>query len=398
MTSDTKHPIPSPPRRVAIVGGGISGIACSWELRKHQCTVDIYEADSRLGGHAHSVTFEGEKHRVDVDTGFIAMDEATYPHFNAFLKELGIKTIPTDMSFGVSTADGAFEWGSYSISSFVGKMSHLVSPWYWRLLFDIVRFGLFAKDILDEDRRTPYSATSYGRHNNAEEDVVGNDGLTRSDLFESIGTYLRRKRYSDQFITYYLIPMVAAPWCIDPDEFARSFPAKPLIGFMRDHGLLDTVTRALRWRSFRNGSKTYVDSFQRSLPTRHQLHLSRPVKKVTRVEGGTILEFSQQPQKAYDHVVLAVHANQALQLLGEEATSSERKILGSFKTSKNICYLHSDTSSSQVYHHPLVSAESIQMAARLHMINAVGTVSFAGAWMGFGFHEDGNGNGGVDLI
>ncbi|KUI60928.1 Protoporphyrinogen oxidase 2, chloroplastic/mitochondrial [Cytospora mali] len=476
MSSDSQKLVPSPPRRVAIVGGGISGIACSWELRKHNCTVDIYEADSRLGGHAHSVTFEGDQQRVDVDTGFIAMEEATYPRFNSFLEELGVKTIPTDMSFGVSTADGAFEWGSYSISSFVGKVSHLLSPWFWRLVFDVVRFSLFAQDILDEDQEALYSATSYKKCSNKEKHILGDDHPMTADLFESIGAYLRRQRYSDQFITYYLIPMVAAPWCIDPDEFARSFPAKSLIQFMLDHGLLDTVIKTLRWRSFRNGSKTYVDAFQRSLPPRHQLHLSTPVQKVTRAEGGTILEFSKHPQKTYDHVVLAVNANQALHLLGDEATSLERKILSCFKTSKNICYLHSDTSflpkrpsarvawncflgrsndgtstltkhttlqkapfekersspshssicltfdmnklqsipfpgepgspgrvlvsmnplriprslqSSHVYHHPLISAESIHMAARLHTINGVAGVTFAGAWMGFGFHEDG---------
>lgn len=114
-----------------------------------------------------------------------------------------------------------------------------------------------------------------------------------------------------------------------------------------DHGLLNTVTRTLRWRSFSNGSKTYVGAFQRSLPPRHRIHLSTPVQKVRRVDSGTVLEFPKHPQTTtYDHVVLAVHANKALSLLGDEATSLERMILDSFKTSKKICYLHSDTSVS----------------------------------------------------
>lgn len=155
--------------------------------------------------------------------------------FSAFLRELGVHTIPTDMSFGVSTADGAFEWGSHSISSFVGKLSNLFSPWFWRLAFDVVRFSLFARDILDEEQQeAPRADNSYiGYSISREKRVVGEDiPKTRSEPSESIGTYLRRQRYSGQFITYYLLPMVAAPWSADGNEFARTFPAKTLIQFM----------------------------------------------------------------------------------------------------------------------------------------------------------------------
>ncbi|RYP87149.1 hypothetical protein DL769_000608 [Monosporascus sp. CRB-8-3] len=397
----------SPARRVAIVGGGIAGIACSWELRKQDCTVDIYESESRLGGHANSVPFKGAGGSVDVDTGFIAMDEVTYPQFNAFLKELGVNTIPTDMSFAVSTGDGIFEWSSNSIISFICNLSRLLSPWFWRLMFDVVRFYLFAQDILFEEA----TAEPSGKGANTLDDDPSANPL------ETIGDYLRRKRYSDQFRTYFLIPMVAAPWCIDPEDFEHNFPAKPLIRFIEV-------------------SLTFVD---RSCQT-------------------------------FDYVVLAVHANQALELLGNDATDLERKLLSSFKTSKNEknsiahciqhlprrssaraawnCFLESSNQttkksglaqllpdergsrkkisitfdmnklqaiplpgepgspgrvlvsmnpihipysfqSSHVYHHPLISSESILMARNLHLINGVRNIGFAGAWMGFGFHEDG---------
>lgn len=138
------------------------------------------------------------------------------------------------MSFGVCTSDGAFEWGSYSILGFIGKLSNLLSPWFWRLMFDVVRFGLFAQDILNEEEQKPCctSITDYEECDDGEKDVRGCDGPTAPDLFESIVAYLRRNRYSDQLITYFLIPMVAAPWCIDPEEFASTFPAKQLIRFM----------------------------------------------------------------------------------------------------------------------------------------------------------------------
>ncbi|KID63324.1 amine oxidase, partial [Metarhizium hybridum] len=209
------------PRRIAIVGGGIAGIACSWELRKHSARnvrVDIYESESKLGGHANSVPFKGNGTSVDVDTGFIVMDEATYPRFNTFLGDLGIKTIPTDMSFGVTTTDKTFEWSSRSMGSFVATLTLLLSPWVWRLIFDIVRFSLFAEDILYERGTTPRRGEE--------------ESCPMSTPLESIGSYLIRQGYSSQFTTYFLIPMVAAPWCIDPDEFSRSFPARPLIHFM----------------------------------------------------------------------------------------------------------------------------------------------------------------------
>ncbi len=149
--------------------------------------------------------------------------------FNAFLGELGVKTIPTDMSFGVSTTDGTIEWGSTSFWSFIGRPVHLFSPWFWRLIFDVVRFSYFARDILSENSyasggvRPADSPCSRG--DSSTED------LTEGEL-ESIGDYLRRQKYSNQFLRYFLIPTVAAPWCIDPEEFSRTFPAKPLIHFM----------------------------------------------------------------------------------------------------------------------------------------------------------------------
>lgn len=152
--------------------------------------------------------------------------------FNAFLHQLGIQTVPTDMSFGVSTAGGGFEWGSYSLLSFLGNLWSLLQPWIWRLGFDIIRFRLFARDILYEveaDHDKPCEETPLLNKSTA-------DGLAsvaaEAARYESIGTCLKRWRYSDQFIRYFLIPMAAAPWCNDPDEFAQTFPAKPLIQFM----------------------------------------------------------------------------------------------------------------------------------------------------------------------
>ena len=143
--------------------------------------------------------------------------------FTAFLKELRVETVPTDMSFGVSEDDGAFEWASTSFGSFLGNFSQLFSLWFWRLVFDIVRFNYFATDVLLENHTFPAARRS---------EPIEEDGAMHRATLESIGDYLDREGYSEQFKRYYIIPMVAAPWCIDPDEFARHFPAATLIRFM----------------------------------------------------------------------------------------------------------------------------------------------------------------------
>jgi predicted NAD/FAD-binding protein len=134
------------------------------------------------------------------------------------------------MSFGVSISDGQFEWGSKSISSFVGQLSTLLKPWFWRLVFDVLRFSFFAEEILYE-YSTPSTHNLFDKIScqatNGHEDKI-----FCSRPLESIGDYLNRMGYSKQFIECFLIPMVAAPWCIDPERFARTFPARPLIEFM----------------------------------------------------------------------------------------------------------------------------------------------------------------------
>ncbi|KAI8950463.1 FAD/NAD(P)-binding domain-containing protein [Xylaria longipes] len=451
--------------RVAIVGGGISGIACSWELRNHDCIVDIYESESRLGGHANSVPFRGNGQTFHVDTGFIVMEESNYPQFYQFLKELGVGTIPTNMSFGVSSTDqNGYEWSSNSVWNFFLNLSNLLSTRFWRLVLDIIWFYTFADDILFEEEPSAL------RHvERADVQHVDSGDLPRPIYYESIGSYLQRKGYSAMFITQFLIPMLASPWCTDPDHFARSFPAKLIIQFMLKHDLLNTITDKMEWQSFHNGSKEYVVAFQKYISPRHHIHLNTVVHSVTRTQGMVSLRFADGSSRSYDHVVLAIHANQAITLLGDDATALEHRILSNFKTTKNVCVLHSDTtflpqsqslqtawnclldteqsgthfdtgkvrstslysSKSRIsvtfdinkvqgiplpgapsspgrvmvtmnphrvpnsqqglyeYHHPLITSESFSMVRHMHKINGVDRISFAGAWMGFGFHEDG---------
>ncbi|KAI9722162.1 MAG: hypothetical protein M1828_004844 [Chrysothrix sp. TS-e1954] len=438
-------------KRIAIVGTGVSGIACSWALRGSAHHVDLYDGDDRMGGHANSVPFTGNGYTYPVDTGFIALNSENYPNFCNFLDNLGVSTSPTDMSLSVSRDQGAFEWASTSLRGFVSQTSNLLKPSFWRMAFDVVRFNYFATDLLVQLDKGHGDVKPFSK------------ALASPSELESIGAYLDREGYSAHFKKDYLIPMVAAPWCIEPDEFSTNFPASTLIRFMWNHRLLDTVSETLQWSTVQGGSKSYVDAFANTMPLNHHVHLETPIESVSRTDDGkmSLVTCSGQTE-IYDHVILAVHANQALKILGEGAKEIEKDILQHFHTRKNVCVLHSDESlmpnrpttyaawnclmrssagpqvlpeehdkqisltfdmnklqqipmpgedyspgrvlismnpihepepatvqSSHVYYHPLLSSASVSATSRLGSINGVDRVSFAGAWMGHGFHEDG---------
>lgn len=244
------------------------------------------------------------------------------------------------MSFSVSMDGGMFEWASTSIGGFLAQLSNIFRPWFWRLVFDILRFNLFAAEILSSDE---YGSVEKSRSR------VDDKRPTPICEGESIGSYLERHCYSPQFRENYIIPMVAAPWCIDPDEFSNRFPAKDLIEFMLSHALLDTMWRTLRWHTIETGSVAYVDAFMRSLQPDQHLHLGAAVQQIDRQSNGKIrLTVGEGSREEFDHVILAVHANQALKALGKSATASEKDILSNFHTTRNVCVLHSDESVSLV--------------------------------------------------
>ena len=155
--------------------------------------------------------------------------------FSQFLRELDVETIPTDMSFGVSKYNGELEWGSSSLLAFFGKLSHLLRPFYWRLIFDILRFNFFAPDILSSrgsDMASHRHPQPRDKDKNADEEQTESLNSQKDLSMESIGDYLTRQRYSKQFMEDYIIPMVAAPWCIEPGRVFDTFPAATLIHFM----------------------------------------------------------------------------------------------------------------------------------------------------------------------
>ncbi|KAM5534988.1 hypothetical protein V8D89_011361 [Ganoderma adspersum] len=428
--------------RVAVVGSGVSGLGATWLLNEYtDHEVHLFEADSRPGGHANTVTLDRPgKQPSDVDTGFIVFNPNTYPNFLNYLNlfpDLAERIIKTEMTFSVSRDMGAFEWAGNNLLTVFCQPKRLLDLELWRLMYDLLRFNANTQRFLIELE---------GKSSDAE------------DI--SIGTYLERHGYSDSFRDNYLIPMTAAIWSTPPDKCSLDFPAKTLIRFMHNHHLLQVEGRP-KWLTLRGGSRTYVQKIlSRLAPT--QLHLSTPIQALK-----TLVETQQQElttasgeKLSFDHVIFACHSDTTVGILeaGDGMTSKEASILGAFKWNKNEAVLHSDvqhmpkaasawsswnylsesvidragkylpninrvsltywmgllqdlpdrygdpilvtlnppfepkpdlTYGRYKYEHPILSEEAIRAQSLLPTIQNARGISFAGAWTKYGFHEDG---------
>ena len=256
-------------------------------------------------------------------------------NFIAFLKEVKVPTVPTDMTFGVSRDQGLFEWAGTSLSSVFAQKSNLLSTRMWRMLFDVIRFNQFALDLL-----------SNAEESEQDPSVLSNTSSQFHKLphQESIGAYLEREGYSEAFRDDYLIPMTAAVWSTSPDKCSLDFPAITLVRFMWNHHLLTTISSRPRWMTIRAGSQQYIDAVMHDFPS-EQVHLSTGIKSLTFEKDGRIaLHCQDRNVDMYDHVILATHGDQAMDIIQDVATMEESDIMSSFKTSENTAVLHSDIS------------------------------------------------------
>ncbi|KAL1842999.1 hypothetical protein VTJ49DRAFT_3476 [Mycothermus thermophilus] len=301
-------------KKVAVVGGGCAGIAALWALNRSPHDAYLYEASDRLGGHVNTVEFRKGKFKTLVDTGFIVMNAKTYPNFNRFLKKLGIETAPTEMSFSVSRDGGRFEWAGASLNALFCQRTNLLSPRFWRMIFDIVRFSQFALDILRTDEAAE----------------------------ETLGEYLEREGYSDAFRDNYLVPMAAAVWSTPPDKLLLDFPIATLIRFMWNHHLLSVVGSRPQWLTITDGSRSYINKVMHGFPSNH-LRLRATVTSLTNDPDGRVrLHTSDGRSEVFDHVILATHGDQAYSIIRASATAEEHSILQHFRTTPNVAVLHSD--------------------------------------------------------
>lgn len=244
------------------------------------------------------------------------------------------------MTFGVSRDQGLFEWAGTSLSAVFAQRSNLLRPRMWRMIFDIIRFNQYALDLLSEKEES-------------EEDPSGANGTEaefhhshKSRHQESIGEYLDRERYSEGFRDDYLIPMTAAVWSTSPDKCTLEFPAVTLVRFMWNHHLLTTIGARPPWLTIQGGSDHYINAVMADFPSQ-RMHLSTAVKSLKVLNSDLIaLQSTNGQEGIFDHVVLATHGDQAMDIIRESATNTEEEIMSGFKTSTNIAVLHSDLSVS----------------------------------------------------
>jgi predicted NAD/FAD-binding protein len=292
--------------KIAVVGSGISGLVTASRLApRHE--VVIFEAESRPGGHTHTVDVTEGDRTVPIDTGFIVFNTRTYPSFVRWLDELGVCWQPSDMSFSVRSDARDFEYGSDGLNALFAQRRHLVSPRFHRMWRDILRFYREARELLG-------------------------DGVE-----VRLDDYLRDHGYSDAFISDHLLPLVGAVWS-SSRQGARDFPARLLVRFFDNHGFLQRGP-GWPWLTIVGGSREYIRAMFGGF--RGTVRLSSPVERVCRSAEATLVKPRGQAAERFDHVILACHADQALTLLAQP-TPIERELLGAFQFQSNDVVLHTD--------------------------------------------------------
>ncbi|MFJ7328947.1 NAD(P)/FAD-dependent oxidoreductase [Streptomyces cyaneofuscatus] len=404
-------------RRTAVVGSGVAGLTAAHILHKAH-DVTLYEADDRVGGHAHTHELgasDGRMHRVD--SGFIVHNRRTYPHLLRLFDELGVATQESEMSMSVRCEGCGLEYAGARgpAGLFAQPRSALRGP-YLRMLVEVTRFHRAARALLE----LPESPAT--------------------DM--TLGEFARRGRFSPYFHAHFLTPMVSAVWSCDPVTALR-YPARYLFAFLSHHGML-TIGDSPVWRTVTGGSRAYVERVVKQLTA---VHTATPVRAITRHADGVELTTEDGTTTPYDAVVIATHPDQALRLLADP-TDAERETLGAFTYSRNPTLLHTDTTllprsrgaraswnylmpscaadadrvtvsydmnrlqrldapetfvvtlngsdrvdpdsvrARMVYEHPVYTPESVSAQARLPALSGAVT-AFAGAYHGWGFHEDG---------
>lgn len=400
-------------KQVAIIGGGISGLAAGYFIsRRHRVT--LFERAGRLGGHTNTVRIRGAAGELALDTGFLVHNHATYPGLVRLFHELQVQTCPSDMSFSVSCPATGLEYSSRGALGFFAQPRSVVRVDHYRLLRDIVRFNGEAPAVLT----TP-----------------GAEAWTLDD-------YVRRGGYGEAFVSRYLVPMTSAIWSSSIDGIS-AFPAQTLVRFMQNHGMLALGTQ-VRWHVVRGGSATYIPGLIR--PLQNAVRLNARITAVRRGESGVSLAFDDGHAEHFDDVVFACHGDQVLPLLAD-ATPLEEEILRQFTTTANETVLHTDDGvlpraraaraswnyrlgarpdepPTVTYHlnrlqgirgatqycvtlnprtplahgtvigrydyrHPRFTIGALRAQARWREISGVGRTHYCGAYWRYGFHEDG---------
>ena len=410
--------------KIAIVGSGISGLAVAHALRD-QAELTLFESGDYFGGHTHTVdvtlpTSAGLR-TWGVDTGFLVFNERTYPKLIALLAELGVATAKSDMSFSVKArgvlGERTLEWSGTSLNTVFAQRRNLLSPRFLRMLREVLRFNRLATQLA----------------------VAGQD----AELQSALGEWLQAQRFSAEFRDGYFLPMMACIWSC-PTAQMLAFPVSTMVRFCHNHGLIQVQGRP-QWWTVTGGARRYVEKIIASVPDKR---LSTPVRSIARDAQGVTL-YTDAGSERFDEVVLAVHSNQALALL-RQPSAAEVSTLGAIRYQANRAVLHTDASvlperrlawaawnyeraaasgqearpvclhyllnklqrlpfeqpvivtlnpvraieADQVlgdfdYEHPVFDLPAIRAQAAMPQLQGQQNTWYCGAWMGYGFHEDG---------
>ena len=295
--------------KIAIIGSGISGLTAAYLLNR-QHDISVFEASSWVGGHTHTVDVQVDGRHYAIDTGFIVFNDWTYPNFIELLKQLDVGYQPTEMSFSVCDPVSGVEYNGNTLNSLFAQRRNLLSPAFWGMLRDILRFNREAVDDLQQQR-------------------------VASDL--SLGDYLEQRGYGQRFIQQYIVPMGAAIWSMSLADMLN-FPLQFFLRFFKNHGLL-SVTDRPQWQVIKGGSSSYVAPLSASFAERIRLNCA--VQRVERDTSGVTVH-SAVGSERFDKVVFACHSDQALKMLAEPSTA-EQEILGALPYADNDVVLHTDT-------------------------------------------------------
>ncbi|PIT71624.1 NAD(P)/FAD-dependent oxidoreductase [Limnohabitans sp. B9-3] len=411
-------------RRVAIVGSGISGLSAAHHLHGH-AELTLFEAGDYFGGHTHTVdvtlpTATGlQTHGVD--TGFLVYNERTYPGLIALFDELQVATAKSDMSFSVQVpgkpGQRALEWNGANLNTVFAQRSNLFKPRFLNMLRDVMRFNTLATALAERNQD--------------------------HELAQPLQDFLHTHAFGDTFRDWYLLPMLGCIWSCPTDQMLQ-FPVATMVRFCHNHGLIQVNNRP-QWHTVAGGAKHYVEKIVARIPDKR---LNTPVMRIERdAQGATV--HTNTGSERFDAVILATHAGQALRMLAAP-TPQEQATLGAIRTHANRAVLHTDTSvmpkkklawaawnyeraaqhnteSARVclhywlnllqplpftqdvvvslnpvheidpakvlgtydYAHPVFDLAATQAQGLMPQLQGQQSTWFAGAWMGYGFHEDG---------
>ncbi|KPA19890.1 protoporphyrinogen oxidase [Shimia sp. SK013] len=397
-------------KKIAIVGGGISGLSAAYYLSPNH-DITLFEAAPRLGGHARTV-LAGKSGDQPVDTGFIVFNYVTYPFLTRLFRDLDVPVIKSEMSFGASIDDGRLEYGLNTLRAILAQKRNIFRPQFYKMIADIVRFGHRAEAAARDPDKT----------------------------IDELVTELRLGKW---FRDYYLMPMCGAIWSTPVSDVGQ-FPAKSLVQFFRNHALLAGMPEH-QWWTVKGGSIEYVRRLETALVARGcTLHKNAPVTAVSRGPFGVKISVQGQTSETFDEIILACHSDQALAVLGADATSAEQDALGSVRYQTNKAVLHCDANQmpkrkqcwsswayrsqdgdigvtywmnklqaipeddplfvtlnpskeipasliydSVEYAHPIFDGAALKAQQTIRDMQGHNRTWFAGAWNRHGFHEDG---------